>query len=431
VTGTDLIYSTYLRNKNSILTGQEQGIGIAIDSTGRAYVAGVTLSDQFPTTEGAFQKDWSALGGARSAGFLAVIDPSMSGEESLVYSSYLAAIGGSFTSANSVAVDSSGKAYVVGSTFGGSFPITGDTFQTDPFLNNEVFALKIDPLKFGQSSLLYATLLGGEGSDYANGVAVDASGNAYIVGLTTSRFLPTVGGFQTSYSGDVDAFIAKLNVSGSDLLFSTYLGGDSADVAQAVTTDSAGAAYVVGTTESLNFPVRNPLQPNHSGLFFGDAFVVKIDVAGSLVYSTFLGGIGDDAGNAITVDATGSAYVVGTAGATDFPRTNNAIQSGKLGVRDAFFAKISSPPVAAPLAIVSAAVTDGQLLVFGEGFDDNSRIMIDSEEHNAATKRGKMDTVLVSKRAGKKIKPGQTVTLMVKSSLGAISPAFKFTRPIR
>src|SRR5262245_43639637 len=165
----------------------------------------------------------------------------------------------------------------------------------------------------GISPLLgVSTFLGGSGEDEIDGIALDPSGNVYVVGSTTSINLPvTAQAFQKTISGAVNhVFIAKLNPSGTQILYLTYLGGSKADHANGIAVDAAGNAYVVGTTESRDFPVTpGALQTTfHGGDFFGDGFVTKLDPAGSsLVYSTYLGGSSDDEATAIAVDAFGNA----------------------------------------------------------------------------------------------------------------------------
>ncbi len=157
--------------------------------------------------------------------------------------------------------------------------------------------LYIDPL-------VYSTYLGGSGADQGNGIAVDSAGSAYVTGSTDSFDFPTANSLQATYSGQVDAFVAKINAAGSALVYSTYFGGGGVDYGYSIAVDSAGSAYVTGYTESINFPTMTPLQGASGG--GGDAFVSKLDPTGTaLVYSTYLGGSGSDWGFAIAVDGAG------------------------------------------------------------------------------------------------------------------------------
>jgi hypothetical protein len=203
--------------------------------------------------------------------------------------------------------------------------------------------LIIDPV------LSYSTYLGGSGEDLGLGIAVDGTGNTYVTGSTGSTDFPTTSGsLQPTLGVVLDAFVAKLNAAGSALAYATYLGGNSGDTGSGIAVDSTGSAYVTGSTLSTDFPTQNALQPTfHGGGFVGDVFVAKLNAAGSaLAYATYLGGSNDDQGLGIAVDSTGSAYVTGLTGSTDFRSndfpTQNALQpifGG--GTSDAFVAKIS------------------------------------------------------------------------------------------
>ena len=205
------------------------------------------------------------------------------------------------------------------------------------------------------SALVYSTYLGGSNYDGGFGIAVDSSGNAYVTGYTFSANFPTVNPLQPTHGGGVnDAFVAKLNAAGSALAYSTYLGGGAWDEGDAIAVDSFGNAYVTGFTVSTDFPTVNPVQAsNHGG--DGDAFVAKLNAAGSaLVYSTYLGSSGEEGNyeisaaytsSGIAVDTSGNAYVTGITASTDFP-TVNALQPNNAGGFDAFVAKISPIPAA-------------------------------------------------------------------------------------
>jgi uncharacterized repeat protein (TIGR01451 family) len=184
--------------------------------------------------------------------------------------------------------------------------------------------LVIDPI------LSYSTYLGGFDQDAGNSIAVDASGNIYIAGQTPSLNFPTNLPRLAEYGGNTDAFVAKLNPTGSDFIYSTFLGGNLNDIATSIAVDNAGNAYVTGETNSGNFPVLNALHPTLTGLF-NDAFVAELNSTGSaLVYSTYLGGHSNDSGNSIAIDNSGNAYVTGNTSSADFPTTNpvQAIRRG-------------------------------------------------------------------------------------------------------
>lgn len=171
----------------------------------------------------------------------------------------------------------------------------------------------------------------------AYGIAVDSQGNANITGVTDSLDFPTANPFQPWYGGGWDAFVAKLSAAGSELVYSTYLGGSSTDYAYSIAVDSVGSAYVTGWTDSLNFPVTIGAFDTTCGCgwdsileyYYGDAFVTKLDPTGwTLPYSTFLGGSSDDAGYSVAVDSAGSAYVTGYAMSSNFPTTGGSCTGG-------------------------------------------------------------------------------------------------------
>ena len=341
-TGSALVYSTYLGG-----SGGDGGAGIAVDSAGNAYVIGTTDSTDFPTMPGAFQTTCGDVGCLNDDGFVVKINPTGS---ALVYSTYLGGSGSDF--GDGIAADSAGNSYVIGITDSSDFPTTPGAFQTTcgdvGCFYHDAFVTKINPTG---SALVYSTYLGGSRLDYGNGVAVDSAGNAYVTGVTYSAdFSTTPGAFQTT-CGDVgcftgDAFVTKINPTGSALVYSTYIGGSGVDLGGGVAVDSAGHAYVIGRTVSSDFPTKNPLQAAYGGV--GDAFVTKINAAGSaLVYSTYLGGSGQDvypSGGSIAVDRVGNAYVTGNTSSTNFPTTPGALKKfcGRCAnYGDAFVAKIN------------------------------------------------------------------------------------------
>jgi hypothetical protein len=194
--------------------------------------------------------------------------------------------------------------------------------------------LVIDPV------LTSSTYLGGGGQNSVTGIAVDAPGNIFVAGWTDALNFPAVNAFHALSGGSVDAFVAKLAPGGNSLLYCTYLGGSGDDRAFAIAVDASGSAYVTGWTGSPNFPTVNPLQSNRAG--GRDAFVAKLNPSGNaLLYSTFLGGNGNDSGNGIAVDGGGSAYVAGDTASPNFP-TASAYQSSLRGAQNAFVAKLSA-----------------------------------------------------------------------------------------
>ncbi len=312
----ELIYSTYLGGNDS-----DGGLCIAVDASGCAYVTGVTWSTNFPT-QNPYQVN-------RGADDVFVTKLSSSGN-TLIYSTYLG--GSSSDQSRGIAVDASGCAYVTGETWSTNFP-TQNPYQRYVDLC-EVFVTK---LSSSGNTLVYSTYLGSESLEGGLGIAVDASGCAYVTGLTESAGFPIQNPYQ-DWQGYSDAFVTKFSPSGDSLVYSTHLGGDSLDYGNCIAVDASGCAYVTGYTLSTNFPTQNPYQGYQGGQ---DAFVTKLSSSGNtLGYSTYLGGNADDEGWGIAVDASGCAYVTGGTSSSNFP-TQNPYQ-GDQGAEDVFVTKFSS-----------------------------------------------------------------------------------------
>lgn len=321
-TGNALLYSTLLGGK-----GSDSGNAIAVDSQGKIYVAGETEARDFPV-KNPFQpvaKDWDA--------FVAKIDPDQKGKASLIYATYL---GGSGADAGlDIAVDSRGNAYVTGYTRSEAFPVTGNAFDTSFNGYEDAFVAVLDP---PGKSLVFSTFLGGNATDTGWGVAVDAQGNVVVAGETSSPNFPTEKPYQKA-QGDRDVFVAKLASGGKSLLFATYLGGRAADYGHSVALDRGGRVYVVGLTRSSDFPAQNALMKAQGG---ADAFVAALDAQQSkLVFSTFLGGKGDDEAWGVGFDAAGNVFVAGRTESPAFPTTPTAFQKAPKGGSEVFMAKMS------------------------------------------------------------------------------------------
>ncbi|MCU1265633.1 MAG: putative secreted protein [Acidobacteria bacterium] len=329
--GSALFYSTYLGG--SLFDAAH---GIDVDSTGKAYVTGRTTSANFPVVN-AVQGTFS--GGANADAFVTKFSANGLG---LVYSTYLGGSGGTgFDAGLGIAVDSIGNAYVTGETSSTNFPLVNPIQNTfgGGFPDGDAFITKINA---AGTAFIFSTYLGGGDNDVAQAIAVDANGNCYLTGSTASTNFPTVNPFQSFYGGGGDAFVSKINTSGTALIFSSYLGGISNDVGNDIALDSAAHAYVTGGTVSTNFPLLNPVQGTYGG-GTADAFLSKFNVAGTgLIYSTYLGGSNSDSANGVAADAAGSAYVAGITASTNFP-TLNPFQGTKAVAEDAFVTKVSDP----------------------------------------------------------------------------------------
>jgi hypothetical protein len=265
-----------------------------------------------------------------------VIDPG------LVYSTYLG--GSSRDEAYGVAVDAAGSAYVAGLTGGGAtpFPTTAGAFDTSANGNVDVFVTKLNA---AGSAVVYSTYVGGLGRDEGLAIAVDGAGSAFVTGITLSSNFPTTNGAFDKILNSFDAYVTKLKPDGSELVYSTYLGGTGTEQGFGIAVDAAGNAHVTGVTTSTSFPTTvGAFSTTFNGNI--DAFVTKLNATGSaLVYSTFLGGSGDDRGFGLALDGAGSAYVNGRTGSTNFPTTEAAFDrtfNGAVGSSDAFVTKLNT-----------------------------------------------------------------------------------------
>jgi hypothetical protein len=310
-TGTRLVYATYL----GVVFGQS----IAVDSAGRAYIVGFVTVNSFPVVKGA----QGQYGGGQSDGFLMEVNAAGNG---LVYSTYLGGAGSD--EALGVALGPDGTTYVTGFTGSTNFP-TASPLQAANHGGNDVFISRIDTSKSGTASLIYSTYLGGTLSDAASGIAVDSAGRIYVAGGTNSTDFPIASAFQSTKKGTGDnAFLVCLAPNGSAISYSTYLGGATADTfAKKVAVDGSRNAYIVGQTGATDLPIRHPVQSTLGGNL--DAFVAGINCAAtgdsSLIYSTYIGGSGNDVGTDIAVDVWGNAVVTGdTAGQIFVAKINQA-----------------------------------------------------------------------------------------------------------
>jgi hypothetical protein len=324
--GSSLIYSTFLGGGN-----QDVGSSIAVDSMGNAYVSGRTESSDFPTTSGAFS---TSLAGTVD-GFVAKLNAAGS---DLVYSTFFDGT----SNLRSIALDSTGNAYVAGTSAGG-LPSTPGAFDTT--FNGglvDAFAAK---LTADGSGVVYATYLGGFFIDYGFAIAVDLDGNAYVTGEARSPNFPTTSGaFDTALGGTIDVFVTKISADGSALAYSTFLGGSKWEEGYAITVDAFGNAYVFGESEGSGFPTTpNAFDPTWNG-GGNDAFLTMMSRDGStLLYSTFLGGSLGDYGRSVAVDPAGGAYVTGLTHSANFPTTAGAFNTSNSGGLDAFVAKLDLP----------------------------------------------------------------------------------------
>lgn len=353
-----LAYSTYYGG-----SGGDIGYGIAVDSSGNAYVTGISNSSNFPTSTGSQSSSYGGNGDV----FVAKINPAGTASDTSstpqkVFSTYLG--GGGTDSGNAIAVNAGGDAFVTGSTNSTNFPTTSGVFQTTYGGSGDAFVAQLNSTGSG---LVYSSYLGGSGADSGTGIALDSSNNAYVTGSTQSPDFPTATPVQAVNAGASDAFVAKVNFAATQLIYSTYLGGTKADVAQSIKVDTSGNAYVAGYTFSTDFPLQNPVQGSNAGTV--NAFVTELNAAGSAVtFSTYLGGSGDDRAYGLALDSSGNIYITGGSQSTDFPTTVGVAQGSNNGQSDAFVAKINP---SGPTLVYST-------LLGGTGVEQGNGIAVDS-----------------------------------------------------
>jgi hypothetical protein len=308
--GSALEYSTYLGG-----TDADYANGIAIDELGNVYVAGSTTSTNFPTTAGAFQS-------TNRGGQDVFVTKLAARGSALLYSTYLGGINSEY--GHGIALDGVGSAFVTGYTTSGNFPTTPGAFDAVLGGAEDVFVAKLNP---SGSALDYSTYIGGSNLDEAYGIALDTAGNAHVTGATNSADFPTTpGAFDGIWDG-TDAFVTKLNASGSALDYSTFLGGSSYELGYSIAVDASSSTYVTGTTTSADFPTTaGAFDTTYAAAH--DGFVTKIDTTGSsLIYSTFIGGSDLDYVLSGAPDASGNFHVAGTTSSPDFPTTPDAFDS--------------------------------------------------------------------------------------------------------
>ncbi len=339
---TDLLYSTFLGGSEG-----DTGRDVAVDAAGNAYVTGETWSTDFPVTPGAFDTTPSAPE-VDSDAFVAKVTAD---GRSLIYATLLGGVG--HDSSYAIAVDASGSAYITGETQSADFVTTPGAFDSTYSTVgwSDAFIVKLSATG---AALGYATYLGGSDTDIGYGIDVDGSGHAYVAGYTGytdpgmadyEPFPTTPGAFDETHNGaigDTDAFVVKLDASGSGLLYGTFYGAGDRDEAYDLAVDGVGCAYVTGMTQSTDLPVTmGAFATTHGG--DDDAFVLKLAADGAAAeYAAFLGASDSDWGYGMAVDNVGSAYVTGFTSSPTFPTTLGAFDTTHNGEYDAFVTKVSA-----------------------------------------------------------------------------------------
>lgn len=319
-----LLASTYLGGLDS-----DYGYSLAIDSDKNIFVAGYTMSSDFPTTAGVFDVSYSD-----SDIFVSKLNGDLT---RLLASTYLGGVSEDYV--RSIAIDSFKNIYVIGQTTSSDFPITSDAFDTSKSGFSDAFLSK---LSGDLTCILASTYLGGSSDDHAHSIVLDPGGiNIYVTGRTLSSNFPTIpGAYDTSFD-DGDAFVSKLNWNLTHLLASTYLGGTDNDYGASIAIDSDRNICVSGETWSSDFPASIDAYDTSFNGGFGDVFVSKLDRnLTHLLASTYLGGTTDDSAHSITIDTHGNIYVAGQTESLDFPTTPGAYDTS-FHNGDAFVSKLN------------------------------------------------------------------------------------------
>jgi hypothetical protein len=337
-----LEYSRYLGG-----TEFDRSWSIAVDKWGNAYVTGYTKSTNFPILN-----PYQDENGGEFDAFISKLHYNLG----LIYSTYL---GGSYyDSGRGIAADSLGSFYVSGNTYSVNFPIRNPYQESKMGSGIDTFFCKFKP---DGSDLIYSSYLGGLGLEDNFSIAVTNSGSIVIMGRTTSADFPTKNALQNTYAGNDDIYVTKINAVGSDLIYSTFLGGTNCDtgwLGGGIAVDSFGNAYVSGFTDSIDFPIKNAYQNDLAGLL--DIFITKITVDGSdIIFSTYLGGTQSDRAHAITVDSFGNVYITGLSDSSNFP-TINPYQDLLAGIYDVILSRLcyvyilavqSAPETGVPITV--------------------------------------------------------------------------------
>jgi len=373
--------------------GNSDGYAIAVDAAGDIYLAGDTSSASFPA-DGTYLDDYA---GTSQDAF--VMELTSAG--GIVFSHYF---GGSENEAiYGLALDAVHDVYVVGATNSPDMYYTAGAAQTK--LNGAVNAF-VAAFVATTGQLMYATYLGGSGSDYGNAIAVDAAGDAFVTGSTSSANFPVVSGaFQSTLKGANNAFVSKIGAPDGALIYSTYLGGSGNDYAFGIAVDASGATYITGGTSSTDFPVMaGAYQPAYGGA--SDAFVTRLAGSGSsLLYSTYLGGSGTDTGYGITIDSAGDAYITGSTSSTNYPVTGDAFQSSSQGATN---------------AIVTALNASGSGLLFSSYLGGNNAAPVSA----GATNPGDIGSSVAVNCAAGLVVAGATSSTNFPTTSGTATPSY-------
>ncbi len=316
-----LDWGTYLGG-----TGTDRAYAIAVDAAGNSYITGATASANFPTTVGAYDT-------TKSGGNDVFVTKLSADGSSLIYSTFIG--GSSNDQGNDIVINAAGEAFITGETNSNNFATTGGVWDDKFDGASDAFITKLNA---SGNALVYSTYVGGNENDRARGITIDAAGNAYITGESDKEegFPRNGSAYQDKPTGALDAFVVKMNPTGTNYVYGTFLGGDNNDGGNDIAIDAAGNAYITGYTWSNNFPTAGgPYDSTYNG--GQDAFFAKFNTNGTaLPYSTYLGGGGSDEGHGIVLDAAENIYMVGDTYSNTFPTSAGAYDQTHNGGMDAF-----------------------------------------------------------------------------------------------
>lgn len=340
-------------------TGADNALDVAVDNSGSVYVSGWTDSTDFPTTADAFNRNNS---GGRD-GFLAKLSPDGA---NLLYASYIGGSGQDEVAHLALGPDST--VYFTGTIDSPDFPITPGAYDTTLDGTSDAYAARLD---VQGDRLLFSTYLGGTSSDFSRDIAVDGSGSPIVVGTTDSYDFPTSSGAFDATLNGTDGFVVRLNADGTDLPYGSFFGGSGSDGITSLALDENGLVSATGYTASTDLPTTEGALSRvyHGGN--SDSFLFRMNPQGALLYSTFVGGSGDDNGQAVAVDGAGTTYLLGVTSSTDFPTTSDAMSKVNRGFTDSYILTLDSPGTA-----ISYSSYFG-----GSGWDHGALLAVDNESH--------------------------------------------------
>jgi hypothetical protein len=376
---SSLIFCTYFGG-----SGANYPMGMKVDNDGNVYIAGYTASTNLPVTSGAFQ---TTFNGGPDDGFIAKLNPTGT---SLLYCTYL---GGNNTDrVHDIALDSAGNIYLTGLTQSSNFPISA-TAKQKGYTQWEGFISKLNPSGTG---IVYSTYIGGSAYDYGMGIDVDKNGIAVVVGNTRSTNLPVTSGAKqpTNAGGNYDAFVVKVNADGSDWLYCTYLGGSGSDQGLKILLDTTGAAYVLATGDSTDYPVTTlAYQTTNHGSY--DAMVTRVNADGTdWIYSTYLGGGGMEYTQNMSISSQGKICISGYTPSGDFPVTPDALYPTRPASYSGFVGVLDDSLSTLLMGTYLGGNTWEQL--YGSAFDTSERLVVCGQSYgkNFPVTAGAFDTTL-------------------------------------